>query len=288
MSVGMSGGLVCPYCGSKTEFKDKDLAEYKNFRSKLLLYLKSVADSSEDSHVKADELWSLAESVNTVSDKGTDIRINYLYRKDYDGVTMYVARNSVVYLFEKGKEGAAGRMKARIGLLRYPEADLKDLPKNFPQLTAEYGLESGMMLVFSKPEEVYPLSMFGNLSARDAAWIVSRMENFCAVLEFSEMHSGGIGIDSVLINPRTHEAMLMGPWWDAGKGTDQEDLLGVRRTAKLIMGDKTEEAPKAFIDFIGSKPRRDAYSDFAYWDEVIDKGFGARSFAKFDIDNNLK
>ena len=292
MRVGISGGLLCPYCGSKIEFKDKDLAEYKNFRSKLLLYLKSVAESSEDAHVKAEELWSMAETESFEAEGGTDIKIKYLYKREYEEASMYIARNSVVYIFGEGKEAYAKLMLDNIGLLRYPEADLKDLPKNFPQLTASYDIGGRKMLVFGKSEEQYPLAMFGNLNARDAAWIVSRMENICAVLRFSELYSGGIGIDSVLINPRTHEAMLMGPWWNAGKmirvSDGADDLKAVRKTAGMIMGDRINEAPAAFVKFIESAPQGEAYDDFAYWDEVIDKGFGGRSFAKFDIDNNLK
>lgn len=293
MTVHADGGLICPYCGSKLQFKDKDLREYKEFRNKLLTYLRAVADTSAEAHAKADEIWGMSETVHYETDTGSAVTLKFLYSADYGDAVMYVARTSVVYVFDKNHVSKASDMLERIGLLRYPEADVKNLAKNFPALKGSYSLKNGgRLLIFYKPEEVYPLAMFGNLSARDAAWIVSRMENFCAVLKFSELCSGGIGIDSVLIDPRTHEAMLMGPWWNAHRMSlregSREDLLGVRRVAKLILGSEIGSAPKAFVEFIGSKPKADAFADFEYWDEVIDKGFGGRSFAKFDIDKNLK
>ena len=34
-------------------------------------------------------------------------------------------------------------------------------------------------------------------------------------------------------------------------------------------------------EFLASKPKKDAYEDFAYWDSVIENGFGGHNFATF-------
>ena len=175
-----------------------------------------------------------------------------------------------------------------IGLLKFPPADVKDLKSCFPRLLGRYALEDGgVLLAFERPDNIFPLAMFGSLTADHAAWVVSRMENICCVLEYSGLIHGGISEHSLFINPFTHHAVLFGHWSSArkkGASKENPDLKAIRKTAERMLGTHSGEAPAAFIQFIRSSPAADAYSDFGLWDEVIEKGFGGRRFAKMNLE----
>ena len=55
---------------------------------------------------------------------------------------------------------------------------------------------------------------------------------------FSNIRHGGIGLESVFINARTHEAFLFGGWENAGycRGGSADDLAAVRSAARRLLG----------------------------------------------------
>ena len=157
--------------------------------------------------------------------------------------------------------------------------DYKDIP-NFPVSTVEG--HSGKFI-------------FGKLGGRHIAWVISRLENLCCVLEYNGLVHPEIDPDSIYINPNNHTACLYSGWWDVtrknttGVGghilSSEDNLNGIRRTADAIL-DRNVDAPSALIEFIGSRPRIDAYEDFAYWDEVIIRAFGKRRFVKMETEDS--
>lgn len=286
MSVDLKGELVCPYCGSRNHFSDVEFAEYKNFRLNLLYYLRASADAAADA---ADDtfLWSHHDNVNFTAANGVNVSIDYLFCYEEDYVKTYVARDSVIFIFDDRDKHKIDDMISGIGMLDYPSADLKNLDKYFPKMKSRIELKDNKTLVaFSKPENVYPLYAFGNLKPEHAAWVVSRLENFACVFEFSGIVHNGLSINSVFINPRTHEAYLYGGWWKARRKrslSKQNDLNELRKIASKLMGQYIADAPKEFKEFISGRPAEDAYADFGKWDEVIEKGFGGHKFIKLDM-----
>lgn len=284
MSVDLKGEVYCPYCGSKTHFSDAELKDYKALRSNMLSYLRNMADAKAN---KADEtsLWMFQDSVTLFSKDDTEIRINYLCYSKEDGVECYVARENVVYVFDKSEVHRASAMTDGIGKLKYPSADMKGLSNYFPKMVSRIELSDGRLLVaYSKPENVYPLYAFGNMKAEHVAWIVSRLENFCCLFEYSEIVHGGLSLESVFINPKTHEAYLYGGWWKAHEkisDRDTKDLKDLRTVATKLIGEYFETSPVEFKKFLSGAPSEDAYTDFSKWDEVIEKGFGGHKFVKF-------
>ena len=125
------------------------------------------------------------------------------------------------------------------------------------------------------------------------AWIISRLENLCCVLEFNSLVHPDINPDTIFINPYTHQASLFGNWWNVTRKNAMGDdkvirrtsmnLLGLRRTAGELLGD--DSAPQALTDFISSVPREDAYEDFAFWDEMLIQAYGERKFINFETDD---
>lgn len=293
MAIDRSGEVFCDHCGNHSFFSDKDLAAYKSFRGNMLNYLRAMAERGEKSEEENNRLWEAAETLKLRTEDGTDINIEYLYSSDNNGVTMYMARTSVIFIFDKGKKNLVEKLDSNLSMLTFPAADMKNLNECFPRINGRFLLADGRyMLVIQRDNSFFPLSMFGALEPVHAAWIVSRMENIACVLAFSGISHNGISPDSVFINPVTHEAALLGNWWMAEalpeepKGIN-EDLMDLRKTAKYAMGTFIGNAPKEFADFLNEKVKKEAFDDFADWDKVIEKGFGGRRFVKMNLEDAI-
>lgn len=288
VTIDGGGNLVCPYCDSKGNFSDADLREYREFRTAMLHYLVAVSENKEQS-TDADYIWKMAECENYTGADGTAISVNYIYRCEQDGVSMFAAKSGVIYVFPAGKKALAQRMLENVSALKYPAADLKDLKVLVPSLKGEYDLmDGGKMLVFGKGENVFPLALFGNLPYQHVAWIISRLENIACLLNYNDVTHNGIETDSIFINPKTHEAVLMGAWWRLGHDITGADLRAIRETAKKLLGRDYFSIPTMFKEFLDGKPAADAFTDFEKWDNVIEKGLGGRHFHTLSADKIIK
>ncbi len=284
MTVSHTGELVCPYCGAKHNLSDKELEGYKVFRHRMLEYLAAVSNDS----AKASDyeyLWNGADSVTFVAEDESEIRIRFIYESELEGVKMYVAKDSIIYVFPKDKVSLHEKSLKNISKITFPQADMKSLAKCIPQSKGTYRLIDGSLLwAVSKDEGLYPLPLFGNLSWEDTAWIVSRLENIACLMEYNDAVHGLIDPETIFINPKTHEASLLGGWWKMGDMSPynkSSDLKDIRKTAKKLLGSGFEDTPKAFKEYLNEAPKIDAFKDFEYWDSIIEKGLGGRHFHKF-------
>ena len=284
MTISHTGELMCPYCGSKQNFSDKELEGYKVFRQRMLEYLVAVSEDKAKAS-DYDYLWNAADSITFVTEDGDDIRVRYIYTSDFDGVKMYVAKESVIYVFPKDKSSYLEKALSNIRKISFPQADMKVLNKCIPQGKGTYRLVDGSMLwAVVKDEGLFPVPLFGNLAWEDVAWIVSRLENIACLLEYNDVVHGGINQETIFINPKTHEAALFGGWWKMSNMSAynrSSDLKDIRATAKKLIGNAFNDIPPMFKDFISQVPINDAFKDFEHWDEVIEKGLGGRHFHKF-------
>ena len=294
MSVDGSGLLRCDYCGCKRALDDNTLLKYRDFRLELLNFLRGLKDQNAHGDGQGhneDVLWDNAETVQLKREGGGAVTIRSLYSRTDSGVTVYLTRKSILYQFSSDSRRLADKMTQALSLLEFPPADMKGLRDCFPTLIGQYALEGGGSLIaYERPEHIFPLSMFGALTPEHAAWVISRLENICCVLEYSGLVHGGISEHSVWINPFTHHAVLHGNWWGAqkkgrghGSSPDLRDLKDIRKTAERILGLHKPEAPEQMRDFLSGSPAEDAYADFKLWDQVIQNGFGGRRFAKMDV-----
>ncbi|MBP8969910.1 MAG: hypothetical protein KBG42_11610 [Lachnospiraceae bacterium] len=290
MSVDSSGALVCEYCGGKSFFDDKELLGYKEFRKQMLNYLRGIHDEKTEGKKTEEYLWDNAEETQVETADGEAVTIRYLYSLDDGPVKVYLTKNNAIYVFGPGDGALADKMLSGIQMLTIPPADVKGLHECFPRLNGRYDLKGGgVMLAFARTDNLFPLPMFGSLKPEHTAWIISRLENICCVLNYSSMIHGGITEEAVWINPFNHHAVLMGHWWSASKKASNKeafgnpDLKALRKTAIKTLGIHKDEVPKEMKAFLEGGPAPDAYDDFERWDKVIENGFGGRHFAQMNV-----
>ncbi len=177
MTINGIGDLVCPYCGTKSSFSDSELTEYRAFRKRFLAYIEAVADGGLKSS-DTEALWRITDSVTFETASGQKITINYLYHSKYDGVEMYMARNTNIFIFGRHDGDKLEKMIDNISQITFPQADMNKLPETIPQFRGQYKLADGRyLLVLNRGEDYYSLGMFGNLPYEHTAWVISRLEN---------------------------------------------------------------------------------------------------------------
>ncbi len=278
MNFGDAGSIICPYCGSKSFFSDDDFKENEIFRDKLLQYYKAKAEQKELNYDN-DLFWNSVGTESFDLEEGQPLNVEYMKKFNYDGMICFLAKESVVYVFDNQKN--ATLFLEGINKLIFPAADNK-LHRSFPELKATFDLKSnGKVLVFKRRPNCYPASMFSPWESEDLAWVISRMENICCELNYSKKEHCGITIDSIWVDPFLHEAILFGDWRNISDLQSKSDLVALRKVAIALAKDTM--SPKELYTFLNSEPEQDAYADFKKWDDVINKGFGGHNFKKMNF-----
>jgi len=274
MDLGYAGSFSCPYCGGKSFLTDADYRGNTIFRKKLLEYYKAQNDEKEFDYSN-DTLWKSEGYDSFEMSNGKPLNIEYMIKNDCSGYTFYLARESVVYVFEDSNQ--ARTFMAGLDRLKFPEADNK-LNRCFPSLKMNIALaKNKAALVFNRRPGFYPASMFSPWPSIHLAWVISRMENICCAFEYSGIGFDDISEDTIFINPSTHEGAIWGDWRQVNS-SPRGSLIKLRKTA-VALAENTMNSREMF-DFLNSAPAKDAFEDFSKWDTVIEKGFGGHKFVQ--------
>lgn len=275
VNLSDAGSMSCPYCGSNNFMSDADYKGHEYFRKKLLQYVLAKTNEKEFDYSQ-DTLWEATVKVTFEMANSKPLNIAYMTKYSYKGLDVFVAKESVVYVFADADEAA--KFKRGLQRLSFPEADSK-LPRCFPSLKMELSLKDGSkVLVFVRRPGFYPAELFSPWPSEHLAWVISRMENLCCAFEYSDIQHGDITPTSLFINPVTHEGALFGDWRLVSDKTSSKDLEDLRKTAIALAADTKK--PQQMYDFLNSKPTGNAFEDFQKWDTVIEEGFGGHKFMK--------
>lgn len=304
MRLDVSGmTAVCHYCGTHYVLNHEDTDYYQNFYHQMGS-LFALSDDEQERRERTDALWEKAEKAVFSCQDGTEIAVRYLHHYHIEDTEVYVARRNIIFRFLKDWQYKAESCRKAVAMLDYPSADTRGLAEFFPKITGGYALTDGTgMLVLQKQEHEYPLNLFGRLSGRHTAWIISRMENLCCVLEYNHLVHPYLGLDTLYINPITHQASLYGHFWKVVKNntvdpksgkvlTTRQNLIALRHTAAQLLGypqaggvEANEDIPPALADFINGEPKISAYEDFSHWDTSLIAAYGERKFIRMNADD---
>ena len=302
MVIEPSGATaLCPYCRSKYVLDHSDTDYYRDFYEHMRGFF-ALSKNAQERRARADELWNNASEEIFECLDGRRIDVRSLHMHSDKEAAVYTARQNIIFRFEPMNTPNADKFRTAVSSLDYPSADTKSLSDFFPVISGGYRLADGAaLLAVKKSEDEYPLRLFGRLGGRHAAWIVSRLENLCCVLEFNSLVHTELGIDSVYINPYDHTASLYGGWHRVVRNntalegrvrTTRDNLISLRETAAAVLGFSkraevraSDELPQPFADFLKGTPESNAYDDFALWDDVLIKSYGERRFMTMDTDD---
>ena len=301
---------VCPYCGSKSTVFEQDRKLFEQFQTAFAAVLNQADDQRRQ---QAEEgFWVEASHEELPREDGEVIEIAYLTKRRADMCTVYVARKNVIFVFDKEFGDSAAHYREMIEQIKYPnEAMEKELSRYIPKVVTECRLADGrQFLAIEKEAGVYPLGMLGLLMDRHVAWVVSRLENLCCLLEYNDMVLNGFSVENLFVDPANHQIYLYGGWWFAGfRGTEtagasksvfpylkkgitgqnknqfSTDLESIRLVAAKLLGCESRDElqtvgllPKAFENFLIHRPEQSAQADFKKWDKVLMESYGERKF----------
>lgn len=279
--INSRGEMNCPFCGSKIYLNDKDFEEYLKTREEMLVKDKLANDlANSDGDVL--HKWN-NELTKTVESKNKPINIRYYYQYEHHEKEVYVGSTKVVIIFKNSQ--VANKAISRVQELSYPSADIKGLAMFFPLLSHMIELDDGRCLVvYDKPENVYPLALFNKLDPKQVAWIISRMENFACLFQYNAIDTWELDKYDLYINPKTHQVYILDGWEFVNPlfNFDNGLLTATRKIAKDLM--YIDRAPKDVITFIESKPMLEAYDDFDWWDKILQSSYNGHHFVPFTED----
>ncbi len=281
--ISSRGEMNCPFCGSKIYLNDADFKEYQKTRDEML-NRDRWANDEINNNGDVLNLWTDNNTIVFESETGKTINCSYTYYYEGKGKLkdIYVGRNKIAIVYNNPKD--VQMFNANTNFVKYPSADIKGMSKFLPNVVFDTELKDGKMLVvYSKPENVYPLAITKNLDAKHVAWMISRMENLGCLLEFNNMCFNNVSLTDFYFNPKTHEIYLLDGWENVSIESNPTMLYlwRMRDYARQIMNLST--APEMCIEFLNSKPAEDAYTDFKNWNEVIEHGFNGHNFHQFEM-----
>ncbi|MCI8530430.1 MAG: hypothetical protein HFH82_15005 [Lachnospiraceae bacterium] len=306
---------ICPYCGSKSTVFDQNRKLFEQYQNQYAALLNHPQQT-----VTEEGFWVETSREELLREDGNMIEINYFTKQPADMCTMYVAKQSVLYLFEEKHAHYAARYQEMIQKLVYPTPEMeRHLSDYIPKMLTQCRLSDGrILLALRKKEGLYPLNLLGVLLDRHVAWIISRLENLCCLLDYNDIVLNGFAVQNLFVEPAAHQIYLYGGWWFAGVrgeesvGASQDvvscldaarkkmwntqpkqkvrnhpitDLKSIRLTAAKLLGYPDMDAlkedtllPKAFRKFLLETPKQNAREDFATWDKTLLAAYGERKF----------
>lgn len=145
-----------PVLRVKEFMSDADFKGNEKFRKKMLQYVRAKAEEKAFDYSE-DRLWEIRDKESFELSNSKSLNIAYMFKYSYSGCDMYVARESVIYIFADDKEASA--FKQGVFKMTFPEADSK-LSRCFPELKMELALKDGRKaLAYVRRPGFYPAEL---------------------------------------------------------------------------------------------------------------------------------
>lgn len=246
----------------------------------------------------------------------TMYQFKYLVRHDFDLGTEYVGTGVVAYEITDANADLFDNAVRTIEAIKVPEKHRAQGVICLPQLKTHCKLLNGNhLLVIAKDPDTLRLRDVlghykGKIPIKHAAWMVSRMCNIRALLQYgTELAHGDLSPDTLYINPAKHTMAVVGGWWYAhrlgtriralpprtmglvgaglGKAPIADAVLPgelVRATGRELLGDINgsrllldKDIPDRIVSWLRGPATPSAYSEFTDWvDKVLPAVFGPK------------
>lgn len=268
MEVSQNGDIYCPYCNASLSESHEDYKLFRYLCHSLLVNLANGKDTAE----LEEKMWKYADTASFESEDGKEISIKYIYSSVNDGVEMYVARNNILFLFEKGKENMADIALKALGSIKLEDTEAS---RNIiPGLGGHFYLKDGrVMLAYFRPKNMYPLGMFGNLPVQHVEWVYSTALSFVVnVLNSASVAHRSLDCpDSWFIDIKNKNVGLYGGWWTFDPICEKDlskDFINLRSLALKLVKKDDENKTKEFIDYLKTEPSISGNDEWSRWVQV--------------------
>lgn len=209
-------------------------------------HINTLADAAKD---KLDNgVWSVEGRLDISTADGKGIKIQYLRKHDFELGECYISTRKVTYVVRGAYADLFDNAVKQIQNFKFANDKMKAgfetyLPKIFKTLEAKNG--DRVLIVEKEPDAVSLRDCFnyasdhGGIDPRHVGWIMSRLHNFTAYLQWAGLTHNAISLDTCFIlpkdssfdrskgkiAPKDHALSVLGGWWYAAK-VDQP-LLGL-------------------------------------------------------------
>ena len=291
----------CKFCGNMIALSPEDLGVDRMTSEVLAEMFHGEATGAflkkKLEELNQEEYWkNHAQTATFIAGNDAVVEISYIHHVTAGNTSIFMGRSHVFLLFSDPNEAQCYIDAA--SSLKCPPVDKYDMKQFFPDITHRFMLRDRRVLaVISRGRHEYPLVSFRKLPDVHAAWIVSRLENLCCLLQYNGLVLPDIDIRDLYIDPGTHQAYLYGGLERARRVSEirgnafEAELMAVRRIAAEVMGfsrveDAQNAVPEDFYTFLVEKPKNDAFSDFSQWDVSLMLAYGKRTFHKMDLNES--
>lgn len=186
-------------------------------------------------------VWSVDGRLELQSSAGKTVKIKYHKQHDFELGEFYISGKMVTYVVRGAHADLFDNAVKRIQALTFANDKMKEgfqtyLPKIFKTFETKNG--DRVLIVEKEPDAVLLRDCFnhasanGGLDPKHTAWIMSRMHNFTAYLQWAGLTHNGISLDTCFIvgqdssfdrsgknkiAPKDHALAVLGGWWYAAK-----------------------------------------------------------------------
>lgn len=213
-------------------------------------WVMKLTDAAEDKIAKG--IWSIPGQLMVEGADGKKFKLRYFKKHDFELGEFYITESKVAYVIRPEFKDLYNNALTTLNGLKYANDKMRDgiekhyIPKVFKALETKTG---DCVVIFERnPDSILLRDVFnhqsGAMKPEDVAWIVSRLHNFAAYLEWSGLTHNGVSLDTCFIVPKDrsgnrkkhntislhdHSLAVTGGWWYAAK--NGRYLLGLPEAA---------------------------------------------------------
>ena len=239
---------------------------------------------------------------------------------------IFISDNAVLYEIDSEFEDLYKKGRRQIRSLTFENIEMAcELSRCLPEIKDTFQTVDSCCLEIGKtPDQLLLRDILlysgGKLApVEHLGWILNCLYNICCYLQWAKITHNAINLDTVLVSPLRHSAMLAGGWWYSSKtgeklialpdstikvippdilntaNTDRRiDLELVKQVGRELAGDPEgfnlqfqKDIPQPVSDWLCMPASEDAIKDYAFWKyTVLEEAFGKPEFVNMEIESS--
>lgn len=260
--------------------------------------------------------------MNVKEFKGPDasFKMEYFRAFRFEIGECYIGKNAVAYVIFSKYNKFSENAKKILSLIGYEDENMEmyfspTIPHFFKVFPDEDGNE---VLILKKEKNVIPLTSFleycnESIDGKHVAWIITRLLNFEAFLNYNGIVHNGLCIDNCFVDPASHSVLVYGGWWystlentkmigtnssvfdvlpqsvkDSGISSFLTDINSIKQLGFKLSGweilEEDSGLPEPMAVFFTDRREKELKTLLAEWEDVKQKSYGKPKFIEITVD----